>query len=485
MRSALGRCELVVVSDCVAATDTTAVAHVLLPAAAWGEKDGSVTNSERCISRQRAFLPVPGIAKPDWWILCEVAKRMGFGAAFDFASAHQIFLEHARLSAAGNHGERAFDIGGLSELSSEEYDALLPTRWPVLANAASRGERLFENGRFFHADGRARFVAAVPTAPAHALDEEYPLVLNTGRIRDQWHTMTRSGKAPRLTSHLPEPYVDMHEQDALLSGVLEGQLVRVSTHWGSLVARLRTSGELPRRMVFAPIHWSDMFSSDARVGVLVSPTVDPVSGEPEFKHTPAQVAPFVVAWQGFILSRHALNVKDITWWSCIRGEQFLRYELAGRRVLGDWSPWARRLLNGAGAEADWVEYTDNAAGIYRAACIVDDRLNACVFISRRPDLPSRAWLSGLFAKQALDDRERAGLLAGQSAHSPVDAGAVICSCFGVGRNSICSAIRQFRLTSPEQIGQRLRAGTNCGSCLPELKALLKAERAAPDIVSVA
>jgi assimilatory nitrate reductase catalytic subunit len=482
VKVALARCELVVVSDCVAATDTTAPAHVLLPAAAWGEKDGTVTNSERRISRQRAFLPMPGAAKPDWWIFCEVAKRMGFAAGFTFDSAHEIFLEHARLSATNNHGERAFDIGGLGELTADEYDALSPTQWPVPANDARPGHRLFESGHFFHADARARFVATVPTSPVHALDEEYPFVLNTGRIRDQWHTMTRSGKAPRLTAHLHEPYVDMHEQDALLTGVRAGQLVRVSTHWGSLVARLRLSGELPRRMIFVPIHWSSMFSSDARVGALVNPVVDPVSGEPEFKHTPAQVAPFVVAWQGFILSRHAVNVRDLTWWSCNQGEQFLRYELAGRRVLGDWSPWARRLFNGATREADWLEYIDHGTGVYRAAHLVDESLEACVFISPRQDLPSRAWLSSLFAKQALDDTERAGLLRGQSSHSAADAGAVICSCFGVGRNSICTAIRQYHLTSPQQVGQRLRAGTNCGSCLPELQALLNEERIASELV---
>ena len=470
VKSALSRCELVVVSDCVATTDTTTCAHALLPAAAWGEKDGTVTNSERCISRQRAFLAMPGVAKPDWWIFCEVAKRMGFAAAFSFESAHQIFLEHARLSAASNHGTRAFDIGGLGELTSDEYDALLPTQWPA--------NRPFDNGRFFHPDARARFVVTLPTPPVHALDEEYPFVLNTGRIRDQWHTMTRSGKAPRLTAHLPEPYIDMHEQDALLSGVRAGQLARVSTRWGSLVARLRISGELPRRMIFVPIHWSAAFSSDARVGALVNPVVDPVSGEPEFKHTPAQVAPFVVAWQGFILSRQALDVTDMTWWSHNQGEQFLRYELAGRRVAGDWSPWARRLLNAGSCDADWLEYIDIGSGIYRAAHLIDDRLDACVFISPRPDMPARAWLSGLFVKQALDDSERAGLLRGHSTQGSADIGAVICSCFGVGRNSICSAIRQHRLTSPQQIGQRLRAGTNCGSCLPELKALLNEERIA-------
>ncbi len=488
VRSALQKCELVVVSDCLAKNDTLAHAHVALPAAAWGEKEGSVTNSERCISRQRRFLPTPGESKPDWWMFCEVAKRLGYGAAFGYGSAHEIFIEHARLSAADNHGTRAFDIGGLASLSSAEYAALAPIRWPVRAGSRQGGGRDAANpsrtetaepmrdGRFYHADGRARFVATVPRGPRGALDEEYPLVLNTGRIRDQWHTMSRSGRSPRLMSHLPEPFVDMHPQDALLAGVRIGELVRVITHWGAMVARLRTSGEMPRQMIFVPMHWNSNHAADARVGALVNPVIDPHSGQPEFKHTPARVTAFVVAWQGFVLSRRPVSVADATNWSMSAGAQFMRYEIAGRRVPGDWSGWARRLL-GAAPSADWLEYTDQATGVYRAAHLIDDRLEACVFLSPRPDLPPRAWLSSLFAKAAIDDGERAGLLTGTPMDASADVGAVVCSCYGVGRNTIHAAIDKFGLTTAEQIGRRLRAGTNCGSCLPELKVMLK-ERAA-------
>jgi assimilatory nitrate reductase catalytic subunit len=468
VRAALQRCELVVVSDCVGATDTTTLAHVLLPAAAWGEKDGIVTNSERCLSRQRAFLPLPGMAKPDWWMFCQVAKRMGFAEGFAFDSAAAIFREHAQLSAAHNDGSRAFNIGALGELSDDQYDCLPPTYWPIAS------EHVFEDGRFFHPDSRARLIATPPHSPAHATDEHFPFILNTGRIRDQWHTMTRTGKSARLSTHLPEPYVDMHEQDALLSGVREGQLLRVSTRWGSMIGRLRVSGEMPRGMLFAPIHWSDVFSSDARVGALVNPVVDPVSGEPEFKHTPAQVAPFVVDWYAFILSRQPLNIEHTTWWSCSQGDQFLRYELAGRGGSQDRSSWVRQLLNAHGADQDWLEYIDDGSGVYRGAHLIGDCLDACMFISPRPDLPSRAWLSALFARDRLSDAERASLLTGQPAGAP-DVGPVVCSCFGVGRKTICAAIQKFRLTTPQQIGHRLRAGTNCGSCLPELKTILQEE----------
>jgi assimilatory nitrate reductase catalytic subunit len=475
VREALRRCGLVVVSDVVEKTDTTAFAHVLLPAAAWGEKDGTVTNSERCISRQRAFLPAPGEAKPDWWIVCEVARRMGFGEAFAYESAYQIFSEHAALSRAGNDGSRAFDISGLAALASNEFDALEPVQWPVRAvsNGASPGSaRLFEDGRFFHPDGRARFVATAPRAPMHATGEQFPFVLNTGRIRDQWHTMTRTGTSPRLAEHMPEPFADMHAQDALLLGVREGELVRVSTQWGSLVARLRLSGEIARDALFVPIHWSARNASDARAGAVVNPAVDPESGEPEFKHTPARVEPFRVDWYGFLMTRRPLTQIDATWWTEIRGNGFVRYELAGRGPRGDIASWARRLLGAAAETADFLDYQDTGTGAYRAALLADESLQACLFTSTRPELPERAWLGSLFSRRRLEPRDRLSLLAGQPATPTHDTGPIVCSCHGVRRNAILAAIKTYSLATPEQVGARTKAGTNCGSCVAEIGALL-------------
>ena len=184
--------------------------------------------------------------------------------------------------------------------------------------------------------------------------------------------------------------------------------------------------------------------------------------------------------QGFVLSRQPVDIRDSTCWSLTPGENCLRYEFAGRRVFGDWSPWARRLLQ-APLEADWLEYVDRGTGVYRAAHLVDDRIQGCVFLSPRPDLPARSWVSSLFAKAALEDADRAGLLLGQHVDATADSGAAICSCFGVGRNTIGKAIRDFDLHSAEEIGQRVRAGTNCGSCLPEQRAILKSEHEAMTI----
>jgi assimilatory nitrate reductase catalytic subunit len=447
---------------------------VLLPAAAWGEKDGTVTNSERRISRQRMFLPPPGEAKPDWWIISQVARHMGFTLGFEYGSPQEIFDEHARLSGSANCGSRGFDISGLAGLTSSEYEQLEPVQWPVPQHGHPGVPRLFEDGRFMHSDGKARFVPTRPRAPANAVNSDFPFVLNTGRIRDQWHTMTRTGLSPRLAEHMPEPFVDLHAQDALLAAVRDGELARVATRWGSMVARVRTSGEISRGCVFVPMHWNDRYASEARVGALVNPAVDLLSGEPEFKHTPARVEPFPVEWYGFVLTRRPLDSLDVAWWTLIAGAKFARYEMAGRNVPEDWPAWARELLGATSLEADYLDYHDVAVGIYRGVHVVDDRLAACLYISRRPDLPARGWLATLFATERLGTSERIALLAGRPLGAMEDAGPLVCSCFGVGRNAICRAIAKHSLTDARQVGLRLRAGTNCGSCLPEIKALLTA-----------
>lgn len=472
VREALRRCELIVVSDCVADTDTTALADILLPAAAWGEKDGTVTNSERRISRQRRFLRPAGEARPDWWIVCQVARRMGFGDAFSYESPRQIFDEHARLSTLG--AGRFFDIGGLARLTDAEYDALEPVQWPLRSRGEQPPARLFQDGRFAHPDGRARLVPVHHRPPAHAPDDAYPLVLNTGRIRDQWHTMTRSGRAARLVEHLPEPFVDLHPHDALALAVRDGELARVSTQWGSMVVRARIGGEMPRGTVFVPMHWSDAFASEARVGALVNPVVDPISGEPEFKHTPACVAPFPVEWHGVIVTRGSLATDEMTWWTLVRGTGYARYEVAGRKRPPDWSEWVRSLLGVQAPDADYLEYSDAGSSLYRAAYLLDDRLQACAYFCRRPELPPRAWLASLVAQDRLQSADRLALLAGRPLHAVDDAGPLVCSCFAVGRKTLCDLIAREGLTDARQLGERLRAGTNCGSCLPEIRRLLAA-----------
>jgi len=288
--------------------------------------------------------------------------------------------------------------------------------------------------------------------------------------------MTRTGRAPKLADHIPESFIDMHPQDALLCGVKEGELARVTSQWGSMIARVQHGGGIARGSVFVPIHWNNQTASDARVGAVVNPVVDPVSGEPEFKHTPVMVDRFPVKWHGFILSRDGLELDALAYWTKVQGKDFQRYELAGRNAIEDFGTWARQLLGIQDDDADWLEYADRTSGVFRAVHLVDDRIAQCIFISARPDLPARQWLASLFDKPQLELADRAALLAGRPIAAGADTGPTVCSCFGVGRNTICKAIREQNLTTPAQITACVKAGGNCGSCVPELKKLLSEVR---------
>jgi assimilatory nitrate reductase catalytic subunit len=239
-----------------------------------------------------------------------------------------------------------------------------------------------------------------------------------------------------------------------------------------MVARVRHGGGIARGSVFVPIHWNGQTASDARVGALVNPVVDPVSGEPEFKHTPVRVDPFGVTWYGFILSRRALALDAVANWTRIEGGHFQRYELAGRQPMARAAGWARALLGVHDDEADWLEYEDLGAGEFRAAHLVDGRIMACLFVSRGPDLPAREWLAGLFAHDGLCAADRASLLSGRASASGRDAGPIICACFGVGRETIRRAIRERGLNDVAGVTTCVKAGGNCGSCVPEIRTLL-------------
>jgi assimilatory nitrate reductase catalytic subunit len=466
-REALKKLELFVVSENVRSNDTVAAgAHVLLPAQAWGEKSGTVTNSERRISRQRAFIDPPGETRPDWWILGEVAKRMGFGAAFDFNSAADVFREHAALSAFENNGGRDFDIGGLQSLSDEAFDAMPPVLWPMRADDSRQQERFFADGRFFANDRKARFVAPDVPALRSETNAGRPLRLNTGRIRDQWHTMTRTGMSQRLGAHLPEPFVEIHPDDAAKYGVDDDGFARVVTDYGQCILKVRVSDRQQRGTLFAPIHWSEANTSGARVGALVAPFTDPFSGQPESKATPSSISPYEYVFRGFVLSRTQLQLPSNLWWARAAVAGGYGYLFADNADLARWPGWLRSV-----ASCDLAEYRDFGGGVYRAASFAGDRIETCVFVGPAHDAGDWDVVKSLFAADALDDEQRRLLLSGRSSEGMASTGPVVCACFGVGRNTICDAIAAGAHTAAD-IGAKLKAGTNCGSCIPELKRLI-------------
>ena len=466
-RAALKKLDLFVISENVRSNDTVnAGAHVLLPAQAWGEKSGTVTNSERRISRQRAFLTPPGESKPDWWIVSEVAKRLGFGAAFDFGSAADVFREHAALSAFENEGGRDFDIGALKSLSDEAFEAMAPVQWPTRSGDAEPQQRFFAEGGFFANDHKARFVA--PEVPALRTETTAgrPLRLNTGRIRDQWHTMTRTGISPRLGQHMPEPFVEVHPDDAIRFAVADGDFARVVTDYGQCILRVVVSERQQRGMLFAPIHWSQANASAARVGALVAPFTDPFSGQPENKATPVSIAPYEYVFRGFALSRTQLELPTHAWWTRVAVTGGFGYLFADNADLAGWQSWLRSV-----AGSDLAEYKDLGGGVFRAASFEQDRIETCLFVGPAHDAGDWDVVKSLFAADALGDDQRRMLLSGKSVDGLASAGPIVCACFGVGRTTILAAIAAGA-GSPAEIGVQLKAGTNCGSCIPELKRLI-------------
>jgi assimilatory nitrate reductase catalytic subunit len=470
-RAALKKLELFVVSENVRSNDTVnAGAHVLLPAQAWGEKSGTVTNSERRISRQRAFLDPPGEARPDWWIVSEIAKRLGFGAAFEFSSAADVFREHAALSAFENFGGRDFDIGALQSLSDQAFDQLAPVLWPTRLGDLQPQQRFFDDGGFYSNDRKARFVA--PEIPALRTETHAgrPLRLNTGRIRDQWHTMTRSGMSPRLGQHLPEPFVEVHPDDAIKFGVADDSFARVVTDYGQCILKVAVSERQQRGMLFAPIHWSEETASTARVGALVAPFTDPFSGQPENKATPASIVPYEYVFRGFALSRVRLDLPDHAWWARVTVNGGFGYLFADNADLAGWQSWLRSVV-----ASDPAEYKDFGGGVYRAASFAGDRIETCLFVGPAHDAGDWDVVKSLFAADALSEDQRRMLLSGKSTDGLESCGPIVCACFGVGRTTILAAIAAGAGTAAE-IGAQLKAGTNCGSCIPELKRLVAQTR---------
>ncbi|ASP36498.1 nitrate reductase [Labrenzia sp. VG12] len=466
--AALKTCPFVVVSDVTRAADTVAYADVLLPSAAWGEKDGTVTNSERRISRQRGFLDLPGEARPDWWQLSQVGQRMGFAEAFAYSGPDAIFREHAALSGFENKGRRDFDIGRLKDLSQEAFDALDPIQWPQAQGEAPAAEtRFFAKGGFFTHDGKAAFIA-VRQGAVRKTERRYPFVLNTGRIRDQWHTMTRTGKTGRLLSHIAEPYVELHPEDARRAGIAAADLVDVTSPHGSALVRAQISERAQPGSVFVPIHWTDQVSSRARIDTVVAPETDPVSGQPGSKFTPVALKKRVFAWHGFAVLQEKPDQLECDYWAIAPTRGGWRVEMAGADDR-DHVAFAARYLT---SDVDLLRFEDPGKGLLRIAGWKDATFKGAFFFGPDPVAVSRPWACGLLTEQIATETRFKVLAGGPPVGSP-DKGAIVCSCFQVGVNEIQAAIGGGAATV-QAVGTCLKAGTNCGSCRSEIQSLLDA-----------
>ncbi|MGH1368405.1 MAG: molybdopterin-dependent oxidoreductase [Maritimibacter sp.] len=460
--AALKGCDFVVVSDVTGQTDTARLADVLLPAAAWAEKSGTVTNSDRTMSRQRAVLDAPGEVRADWDIMADVARRMGWQAAFDYETPAEIFREYAALSGLAGGLGRDFDISALAALSDADYDALEPTRWPM--SAARKGGRFFADGQFFTPNGRAKMLAVEHRAPLSKRRSDRPFRFNTGRLRDQWHTMTRTALSPRLSAHLPEPFLEIHPDDAERLGIKPADLVRVTSDHGSSILRALITTNVRPGDVFAPMHWTGETAPCARIDALVAPEVDPVSGQPESKASVVDVRPFEAAWYGFAVAANEVAPTS-DYWARARTPSGWRLELAGAQAPSDWQAYAQALFGLTEAEVQTV--SDPSSGTHRFAFFENGVLIGALFVSRTPTAVMRDYLAGLPGTAG------EGALTGRAPVGMPDPGPIVCSCFGVGVNTIVTAIETQGLMSVEAVGDALQAGTNCGSCRAEIGTLLQ------------
>jgi assimilatory nitrate reductase catalytic subunit len=355
-------------------------------------------------------------------------------------------------------------VSRLAGLSDAQFAGLAPVQWPVRREGED-SQRLFGDGRFLTPNGRARFVA-IESGRTAAVREAWPFVLNTGRVRDQWHTMTRTGLSARLSAHVSEPFVEMHPDDAAALGLDQGMLARLETEHGTALLRVMLSDGQQPGSLFVPIHWSAQNSSGGRIGALVQPRVDPFSGQPDAKATPARIDAAQVSHYGFALSRRPVPTTGLSYWARARMPAGYVTAVALDEPPEGWSAWSRRLL----PAGERFTYEDERSRQYRSAVLRDGRLEAALYVAPSPSLPSLEWLKTCFDLPAITGADRRSLLAGRLVGA-ADAGPIVCACFQIGRARIEGAVAAGA-SSVAEIGAATRAGTSCGSCVPELKRLV-------------
>jgi ferredoxin-nitrate reductase len=312
---ALQRAKFVVVQDVSNKPETLAFADLILPAAGWAEKQGTMTNSERRISLLDKIVDPPGEAMPDAAIICRLAQKMGF-AGFDFTDPGAIFREHALLTAGTSIDYSGLDYAILRERRS--------VQWPYPPGSTGGGSpRLFTDGRFPTASGRAIFHAVPDELRSERPGGDYPLLLTTGRIRDQWHTMTKTGKVNKLNQHYPQALLEIHPDDAGKLGIAAGEIVEVASRRGEVRVPAQLTETIKRGVVFLPMHWGKLMNSDLnRTNNLTNPLLDPVSKEPDLKYCAVRVTKYKkrrerivivgagAGAHGFVRSYRALNQED-------------------------------------------------------------------------------------------------------------------------------------------------------------------------------
>ncbi len=481
VHAALANAELVVLQDAYADTETAAYADVLLPAATWGETEGTMTNSERGIGRVRAAVPPPGEARPDWRIAVDFARRLrpAEGARlFPYDSAEAVFDEHRETTRG-----RDLDITGLSYA---QLDAA-PRQWPFPEGAAEGRARLYADGAFATANGRAKFHAAAWQPVAEPVNARYPLRLNTGRLRDHWHAMSRTGKVARLFSHVDLPLLSMSARDMALRRLVPGDLVRVASRRGEVVVALDASESVRPGQCFLPMHWGSRFMGGRGVNALTLPVFDAVSRQPELKHAAVQVTKADLPWRMAVLARgDGARLLDAVQ-PLLRACDYAAAGLAGRERdvltlrLAHGAPVSEALLAtldavlGLDDPLAVMRYEDRPRGVSKRIRVEGGQVVAARLTG---ETAAFDWLRDLVVDGVEAASLRAWMLAPVARPPAATAGRgrIVCNCLNVAEPDILAAVAGGVDLAGLQAA--LGCGTECGSCVPELKRLLAGNRAA-------
>lgn len=507
VRRALERAEFVVVQEAFATTATCAFADLLLPATTWGEKDGSVTNSERRISRVRPAIAAPGETRHDWSIATDFARRLEerlgrTGTLFPYESAESVWNEHRETTRG-----RDLDITGLSYAM---LDDLGPQQWPLKEGDATGRARLYEDGVFPTPDGRARFADTPYTPVAEAREARYPFSLNTGRLRDQWHGMSRTGTAPRLFGHVAEPMVQMNPQDMARRQIGEGDLVHLTSRRGSIMLPARASTEIGLAQAFVAMHWGEEYLSGcsstgtrlAGINAVTTPAYCPTSKQPELKHTAVKILKAELPWSLLtmawlppdeVLAVHrALQplMAMFPFATCVPFSGNTRDAAGGERsgllfrAAAHDTP-ADALLEQIEAllglqSADTLRYADRRRGQRRSVRLVrraDQSAGLEAFLLAG-DTSAEAWIATLL-REELPAQSYGRLLLSPGSRAPLavqSRGKPVCTCFNVTDLAIRTELGRCGGAPDERLAAlqgALKCGTNCGSCIPELKRMIR------------
>lgn len=479
IHEALTLCPFVVVQEAFFTTETCQYADLLLPAASWGEKEGSVTNSERRVTHVRRAVPAPAEARSDWAITTDFARRLehllrpGLPSLFKFHDAEMLFEEYKHLTSG-----RDLDLSGLSYAILDNQG---PQQWPFPAGAQQGTARLYRDGRFPTASGRAQFVADAYVPARERQEKDFPLLLNTGRLRDQWHGMSRTGTAARLFGHVPEALLGLHPIELSQRGLQNGDLVELRSRRGRLTLPVQADDSLQAGQAYLPMHWGDRFLKGLGTNVLTQPAFDPLSKQPELKISGVQVAKAELPWQLFALVEGDVQRRFNALRPLFESFSYASLNPTGReerpalllRAACATAPDAALLaqidaLLGVD-QGPVLTYDDPQRAVGKRIRIEDGRI---VAIRLAGETAARDWLKGMWQEGKADTDLRRWLLA-PLATPPgggVKASKTLCNCMNVSQDAVCAGIA--RGLDLNGLKNELKCGTSCGSCVPEIKRLL-------------